>query len=108
MIPLDTLITALFGVGGGGAIAGLMSVIKSRSQGKLQREETLITRLDASNKYYKERADAAEARADEADKEVAREKQAKLKALEKAAKLKRLLIENGIETNIEVWDSDVQ
>lgn len=106
MIPWDTIITALFGAGGAGVIAGLSSVIRSRQKGKIEREETLIARLDASNQRHKERADDAEKRADEAEKETADEARAKLKALEKAARLKRLLIENGIETDIEVWESD--
>ncbi len=100
----DTVITLLFGAGGTGAVAGLVNIVKSRQKGKIEREETLIARLDRSNQQHKERADAAETRADEAEKEAATERRSKLIALEKAARLKALLLQNQIETDIQVWD----
>lgn len=105
-MPWDTIITALFGAGGAGLFAGISNVIKSRQKGNIEREETLITRLDSSNKHHQERADLAEDRADKAEKEAEQERRSKIKALEKAARLKAILLENRIETDIEIWDSN--
>jgi hypothetical protein len=96
-MPWDTIIATLFGAGGAGALAGIANIVKSRQKGKIEREETLIARLDASNKHHQDRADAAE-------KEAAEERVKAYKALEKAARLKALLLQHGIDTDIQVWD----
>lgn len=94
-MPWETLITALFGAGGAGMIAGLLNIVRSRQTGKIEREETLIARLDKSNKEHKDRADAAEIRADEAERETRQERIRANKALDKAALFRRMLIERG-------------
>lgn len=94
---LNTLVSLLFIAGGGGAVAGILNVVKTLRSGKIESEETLIKRLDASNKEQLERAQRAEKRADELESEAARYRRNREQALEYAARLRVLLIQNQIE-----------
>lgn len=96
MEPLSTVIVALFGAGAGGAVSGLISLIRTFRQGKVDNEETLIRRLDEDNKRQAIRAQAAEDRADEAEKEAEGYRRERNKALDEVARLKRVLIQHGI------------
>lgn len=96
-MDLNTLLTLLLGAGGAGAIGSLVSVVRTLRKGKLDDEETLIKRLDASNKDQVEQRKAAEKRADDAEAEAARYRVTRDKALEYAARLRRQLIDAGHE-----------
>lgn len=96
-MDLSTVIVALFGAGAGGAVSGLISLVRTWRQGKVDNEETLIRRLDEDNKRQATRAQAAEARADEAEKEAQGYRKERDKAWDEVARLKRVLIVNGIK-----------
>jgi multidrug efflux pump subunit AcrA (membrane-fusion protein) len=101
-MPWDTLITALFGAGGAGMVAGLLNIIRSRQTGKIEREETLISRLDKSNQEHKERADAAELKADIADEEASKQRRRAERALDIAYHLRRRLAQYEDVTQIQI------
>lgn len=67
---LNTMISLLFIAGGGGAVAGILNVVKTFRSGKIENEETLIRRLDSDNKKQKELREIAEARAEQAESEA--------------------------------------
>lgn len=91
-MEFNEVMLLLFGAGGTGALAGLYRVFDSLRSGKLQKEETLIQRLDDNNRRQSERADAAEKRADEAEKEATLYRRQREKALDQAARFRRQLI----------------
>lgn len=97
MEPLSALLVLLFGAGGAGAASGVVSVIRSLRKGKLDDEETIIKRLDVSNKDHQEAKQRAEKRADELEDEAAKYRRQRDRALEYAARLRVILISNGIE-----------
>jgi len=97
METLNIVLVALFGAGAGGAVSGVISLIRTIRQGRVDNEETLIKRLDADNKRQSDRAEEAEREA----REYRRERD---DALDEAARLRRILIENGI--NYKVGDGD--
>lgn len=90
MESISTVLAILLGAGGAGGIGSLVAVFRSMRKGKLEDEETLIKRLDSSNKEHSKRADEAEA-------EAARYRSDRDKALEYAARLRRQLISEGLE-----------
>lgn len=97
MEPLSALLVALFGAGGAGAVSGIITLVKTIKQGKVDSEETLLKRLDADNRQQQERTREAEKRADEAEKEAEAYRRQRDAALEKAARLRLTLIANKIE-----------
>jgi|SRR5882757_741602 len=97
MANLEFVLVALFGAGGAGAFSGILSLVRILRQGKIESEETLIKRLDTNNAKQSERADAAETRADAADKDSDRYRKQRDIARERVARLRRVLIDNGIE-----------
>lgn len=96
-MDLSTLIVALFGAGAGGAVSGLISLVRTLRQGKIDNEETLIKRLDTDNKKQQTRADEAEKRADEATVEAEAYRKQRNSAREEAARLRVLMINKGLE-----------
>jgi dsDNA-specific endonuclease/ATPase MutS2 len=92
-IDINTLVVLLFGAGGAGAIAGVVNVIKTLRSGKIENEETLIRRLDADNRKQQELREAAEKRADEAEKEAEVYRKQRNKAREHVAQLRWHIIE---------------
>lgn len=94
---LDALFAALLGAGGATAIGSAISGFRLLRKGKLDDEETLIKRLDASNKEQSERAREAEKRADNEADEATKLRRERDQALEYAARLRRQLIDGNIE-----------
>lgn len=85
---INALISLLFIAGGGGAVAGILNVIKTVRSGKIQNEETLIRRLDIDNKKQQQLREAAEARADEAEKEAEEYRKQRNGAREQLARIR--------------------
>lgn len=84
--------------------AGLLNIIRSRQTGKIEREETLIARLDKSNREHQARADAADIRADAAEAEVLAQRREKQRALDIAYTLRRKLSQYEDVTNFKIED----
>lgn len=87
-LDINVLVTLLFGAGAGGAVAGIVNVIKTLRSGKIESEETLIRRLDADNKKQQELRVDAEKRADEAEKEAEGYRKQRNQAQEQLARLR--------------------
>lgn len=92
-LDINVLVTLLFGAGAGGAIAGVVNVIKTLRSGKIENEETLIRRLDADNKKQQELRVGAEKRAYEAEKEAEEYRRQRNKAQEELARLRWFYIQ---------------
>lgn len=92
-VDINTLIGLLFIAGGGGALAGIMNFIKTMRSGKVEKEETLIRRLDDDNKKQKAAREAAEARADEAEKEAEEYRRQRNNAREQLARIRYYAIQ---------------
>lgn len=90
---LNTLVSLLFIAGGGGAVAGVLNVVKTLRGGKIESEETLIKRLDNDNKNQQRRAEEAEAGRDQAEKEAEGYRKERNAAQEALAKLRWVYIE---------------
>lgn len=90
------IILLIFGAGGTGALAGIWQIIQALKRGKLDKEETLIKRLDEYSKV-------AEDRAREAEQRAAKYRRQRIRAQDQAAKFRRLLIShsNLEESNLE-------
>jgi hypothetical protein len=97
MENLNALLVLLFGAGGAGMASGIISVVRSLRKGKLEDEDTIIKRLDSANRENNEARQRAEKRADEAEEETARYRKKRDRALEYAARLRVILINNQIE-----------
>jgi hypothetical protein len=95
-VDLNLLVTFLFGAGGAGAVTGILNVIKTMRSGKIENEETLIRRLDTDNQKQAIRAEAAEKRADQAEKEAEEYRIQRNAAREELARLRWFLIENNL------------
>ena len=93
-LDINVLVTLLFGASAGGATAGIISVIKTLRGGKIEREETLITRLDADNQKQQRRAEEAERRAEKAEIEAEEYRKQRNEAREQLARLRWHVIEN--------------
>lgn len=85
---LNTLISLLFIAGGGGAVAGILNVVKTIRSGKVDNEENLIRRLDADNKKQQTLREAAEKRAEAAEKEAEEYRKQRNHAREELAQLR--------------------
>lgn len=88
MIDLNLLVTLLFGAGGAGAVAGIQSVVKTLRSGKIENEETLIRRLDNDNKSQQKLREAAEDKADRAEKESEEYRKQRNRAREQLARVR--------------------
>jgi len=96
-LDINVLVTLLFGAGAGGAIAGIINVIKTVRSGKIETEETLIKRLDADNRAQQERTRNAEMRAEEAEKEAEEYRRQRNKAREELARTRWFVLQKGID-----------
>jgi phage-related protein len=94
---INTLISLLFIAGGGGAVAGVLNFIKTIRGGKVEKEETLIKRLDADNQKQQRRAEDAERRADQAEKDAEEYRLQRNAAREDSARLRWFMIQEGLE-----------
>lgn len=87
-LDINVLVTLLFGAGAGGAIAGVINVIKTLRSGRIENEETLIRRLDTDNKKQQQLRIEAEKHAEEADKEAEEYRKQRNKAREQLARIR--------------------
>lgn len=85
----EVIFAALFGVGGSGALAGIWTILQSFRKGKFEKEETLIQRLDKSNRSERESRE-------EAERDAARYRRQRIRAQDQAAEFRRMLIMKGI------------
>lgn len=100
-LDLNVLVTLLFGAGAGGAVAGILNVIKTLRGGKIENEETLIRRLDIDNQKQQKLREAAETRAEYAEKEAEEYRIQRNKAREELAQLRWHVIEKyGVQPPI--------
>lgn len=82
------LFAAIFGAGGTGALAGIYTVFQGMRKGRMEKEDTLIKRLDASSRADKSAREEAEA-------DAAKYRRQRIKAQDQAAKFRRMLISIG-------------
>jgi hypothetical protein len=85
---INTLMSILFIAGGGGALASVMSVVKTIRGGKIENEETLIRRLDADNKKQQELRIAAEKHAEDTEREAETYRKQRNNAREQLARIR--------------------
>lgn len=85
---LNTLVSLLFIAGGGGAVASILSVVKTMRSGKIESEDTLIKRMDADNKKQQILREAAEKHAEEAEKEAEEYRRQRNRARERLARVR--------------------
>jgi multidrug resistance efflux pump len=90
---LNTLVGLLFVAGGGGAVAGIINFIKTIRSGKVEKEETLIRRIDEDNQRQKQAREAAEHRVEEAENEAEEYRKQRNEAREQLAKLRWYVME---------------
>lgn len=93
---LSLVLGVIFGGGFATLIATVAKIFDSRRKGKIENEDSVITRLEAENTRAKLRADAAETRADEAEEETSRYRKRAMKSEDLAAVYRRTLLQHGI------------
>lgn len=86
---LELILGAVFGGGFATVIATIARVIDGRRKGKIESEDSVITRLEAENRKARERADEAEMESEDYRKRMHR-------AEDEAARYRRALIQNDI------------
>lgn len=91
---LDVVFAVLFGAGGSGAIAGAWSIISSVRKGKLEKEDTLIDRLEKNSRAERESREEAEA-------DAAKYRRQRIRAQDQAARFRRMLITHTDLTELE-------
>ena len=69
-MDLTAILTLVLGSGGTGLIALVYKFVTDARKGKVESEETLLTRINVQSAKDTERATAAEARADKAEAET--------------------------------------
>lgn len=92
----EFLFAALFGAGGSGALAGLWTIVQSVRKGKLDKEETLIKRLN-------DRSQADLIAREEAERDAAKYRMQRIRAQDQAARFRRMLI---MHTDLKESDLD--
>jgi hypothetical protein len=88
-VSLELILGAVFGGGLATLIATMARVIDGRRKGKIESEDSVITRLEAENRKARERADEAEMETEDYRKKMHQ-------AEDEAARYRRLLIQNNI------------
>lgn len=86
---LELILGAVFGGGLATLIATMARVIDGRRKGKIESEDSVITRLEAENRKARERADEAEMETEDYRKRMHQ-------AEDREARYRRALIENNI------------
>lgn len=87
---LELILGAVFGGGLATLLATVARVVDGRRKGKIESEDSVITRLEAENRKARERADEAEMETEDYRKRMH-------SAEDEAARYRRLLIQNSIE-----------
>jgi hypothetical protein len=92
-MDVNTVVTILLGAGGTGALMGVYQLYQAFKKGKLENEESLISRLNNDSKQQGERADKAEV-----DLVAARRAfETELGEMRKAAEFRSYLISNNFQ-----------
>lgn len=86
---LELVLGAVFGGGFATLVATVARVIDGRRKGKLESEDSVITRLEAENRKARERADEAEMETEDYRRRMHQ-------AEDEAARYRRALIQNDI------------
>jgi hypothetical protein len=88
-VNLELVLGAVFGGGLATLIATMARVIDGRRRGRLESEDSVITRLESENRKARERADEAEMETEDYRKRMHH-------AEDEAARYRRALIQNSI------------
>jgi hypothetical protein len=88
-VNLELILGAIFGGGLATLIATMARVIDGRRRGKIESEDSVLSRLEAENRKARERADEAEMETEEYRKKMHQ-------AEDEAARYRRALIQNSI------------
>lgn len=94
---LQLILGAIFGGGFATLIATIAKIFDSRRKGRIENEDSVITRLETENVRAKLRADEAETRADNAEAETARHRKKRMRSEDLAALYRRTLIAHSID-----------
>lgn len=94
---LQLIIGAIFGGGFATLLATVAMVLDRRRKGKIESEDSVITRLETENSRAKSRADEAEKRADNAEAETAHYRKLWMGSEDLSALYRRTLIQNGVK-----------
>jgi len=86
---LELILGAVFGGGFATLLATVARVIDGRRRGKIESEDSVITRLEAENRKARERADEAEMETEDYRRRMHHVE-------DEAARYRRALIQNGI------------
>lgn len=89
-MSLELILGAVFGGGFATLIATVARVIDGRRKGRLESEDSVITRLEAENRKARERADEAEMETEDYRKRMHQSE-------DELARYRRALIQNGIQ-----------
>lgn len=89
-MSLELILGAVFGGGFATLIATVARVIDGRRKGRIESEDSVITRLEAENRKARERADEAEMETEDYRKRMHQ-------AEDEAARYRRALIQADIE-----------
>lgn len=98
---MNNVLVLLFSAGGAAFLTALIAGIKNLRTSRIDSEEVLITRLNNALTQSERAEDAQRRRAERAEKYADELRIEKDRALDRAATLKRRLIEAGIETEDE-------
>jgi hypothetical protein len=93
-VNLELILGAIFGGGFATVIATIAKVVTDRRRGKIESEDSVITRLEAENRKARTRADEAEEETEQYRKRMMHEE-------DLAALYRRMLIHNGIAVPVE-------
>jgi hypothetical protein len=88
-MSLELILGAVFGGGLATLVATVARVIDGRRKGRIESEDSVITRLEAENRKARERADEAEMETEEYRKRMHQ-------AEDEAARYRRALIQNDV------------
>lgn len=86
---LDVIVGAIFGGGAATIIATIARIFDSRRKGRIESEDSVITRLEAENRKARSRADEAEMESDDYRKKW-------IQAEDREARLRRALMAHDL------------
>lgn len=96
-MSLELILGVVFGGGFATLIATVAKVVDGRRRGRIESEDSVLTRLETENRKARQRADQAE-------EETEQFRQRMMKSEDQAALYRRLLIHNGIAVPAEGTD----